>query len=137
MWWLESFFLCLVLCGESVYKIFGELGIFRIKNIRDATFRESGTMGVERIGHFDESAAYAPHERTSAEYIAQFHGFVNMFHKFSIEKTQNFEPSSPSRDASKVGYLVPFIPKHDTIIMDAAAHCKHFFNLFLSHSKPV
>ena len=69
--------------------------------------------------------------------IAQFHGSVNMFHKFSIEKTQNFKPSSPSRDASKVGYVSPFIPKHDTIIIDAAAHCKHFFNLFLSHSKPV
>lgn len=54
--------------GESVYKIFRKLGIFRIKNIRDATFRESGTIGVERIGHFDESAAYEPHERTSAEY---------------------------------------------------------------------
>ena len=61
-------FLFTVGCGESVYERFRKVGIFRIKNIRDATFRESGTMGVGRIGHFDESAAYAPHERTSAEY---------------------------------------------------------------------
>ena len=48
--------------------------------------------------------------------IAQFHEFVNMERGISTKTPQNFAPSSLSRNASKVGYVVAFIPKHAFII---------------------